>query len=146
MKKQNLQREAVKEPAILKTFLQKQSHKIVLTILFMIIMMHGKAQTPTDATLTFSSGQGTFYLAIPDSNISEIELSIGTKAGLTDVFSYTYSFDQTSGLPNGYTFTRNGLNTYLGLGAVTEQNVYNSKVRLKNTSGSWGDWYEIISY
>jgi hypothetical protein len=128
-------------------FLMNQSFKSI--ILFLILScctnLQVHAQTPTDATLTFNSGQGTFYLAVPDSNIAEIELNIGTKAGLADVFSYTYSFDQTSGLPNGYTFTRNGLNTYLGLGAVTEKNVYNSKVRLKNTTGGWGDWYEIVS-
>lgn len=109
----------------------------------MVIMIHGKAQTPTDATLSFNSGQGTFYLAIPDSNISEIELTIGSKANLTDVFLLT--FDQTSGLPSGLTFSRNGLNTYLGLGTIVQQNVYTSKVRLKNSSGGWGDWYEIIS-
>ena len=114
-------------------------------ILFCCTNLQVNAQTPTDATLSFDSGQGTFYIAIPDSNISEIELNIGTKANLTDVFSHTYTFDQTSGLPSGLSFSRNGLNTYLGLGTVAQQNVYNSKVRLKNTSGGWGDWYEIIS-
>jgi hypothetical protein len=114
-------------------------------ILFCSTVIKVNAQTPIDATLSFDSGQGTFYVALPDSNITDIELNIGSKANLTDVFSYTYTFDQTSGLPSGLSFSRNGLNTFLGLGTVAEQNVYNSKVRLKNTSGGWGSWYEIIS-
>ena len=126
-----------------------KNHLLKIPIWFLILFcctsLQVNAQTPTDATLSFSSGQGTFYVALPDSNISEIELNIGTKANLTDVFAHTYTFDQITGLPSGLTFSRNGLSTYLGLGAVTQQNVYNSKVRLKNTSGSWGNWYEIIS-
>jgi hypothetical protein len=95
--------------------------------------------------LSVSSGTGQLFVALPDSNISEIELQIGTKPGLSDVFSHTFTFDQTTGLPTGMTYSRNGLNTTLGLGAITTNTVYASKVRLKNTAGTWGDWYEIIS-
>lgn len=124
----------------------KMTFKIVLLFVLSFIFIEGKAQTPLDANLSISSNTGIFSLVIPDStNISEIELIIGTKANLSDVFAHTYTFDQTSGLPSGLSFIRDGMITYLGIGTITVQNVYNSKVRLKNTSGMWGDWYEIIS-
>ncbi|MBK6642643.1 MAG: hypothetical protein IPG39_16200 [Bacteroidetes bacterium] len=43
------------------------------------------------------------------------------------MFSHTFTFDQTTGLPAGMTFTRNGLNSYLGLGAITTNTVYTSR-------------------
>jgi hypothetical protein len=118
---------------------------VLFLILFWCFTINANAQVPTDATFSLNSATGQFFVALPDSNISEIELQIGTKQGLTDVFSHTFTLDQTTGLPAGMTFTRIGLNTYLGLGAITTNTVYASKVRLKNTSGTWGDWYEIIS-
>ncbi len=131
-------------------FLISQNRKklktpILFLILFWCFSLNANAQAPTDVTLSVNAGTGLLYVALPDSNISEIELQIGTKQGLTDVFSNTFTLDQTTGLPAGMTFTRIGLNTYLGLGAITTNTVYASKVRLKNTSGTWGDWYEIIS-
>ncbi len=124
----------------------RTTFNLILIVLFTFLSLEGKAQTPLDANLSISSNTGIFSLVIPDStNISEIELIIGTKANLSDVFAHTYTFDQTSGLPSGLSFNRDGMITYLGIGTITVQNVYNSKVRLKNTSGVWGDWYEIIS-
>jgi hypothetical protein len=127
------------------TLSQQLKTPVLFLILFWSYILNANAQVPTDATLSVSSGTGQFFVALPDSNIVEIELQIGTKQGLSDVFSHTFTFDQTTGLPAGMTFTRNGLNSYLGLGAITTNTVYASKVRLKSTSGTWGDWYEIIS-
>ena len=118
---------------------------VLFLILFWCFSLNTNAQSPTDATLSVSSGTGQFFFFFPDSNLVEIELQIGTIPGLSDVFSHTFTFDQTTGLPSGMTYSRNGLNTYLGLGAITPNTVYDSKVRLKSTSGTWGDWYEIIS-
>ena len=131
-------------------FLTSQNRKklktpILFLILFWCFSLNANAQAPTDVTLSVNAGTGLLYVALPDSNMVEIELQIGTKPGLSDVFSHTFTFDQTTGLPTGMTYSRNGLNTYLGLGAITPNTVYASKVRLKSTSGTWGDWYEIIS-
>ena len=124
---------------------KKLKTPVLFLILFWCYILNANAQVPTDLALSVSSGTGQLFVALPDSNISEIELQIGTKPGLSDVFSHTFTFDQTTGLPTGMTYSRNGLNTYLGLGAITPNTVYASKVRLKSTSGTWGDWYEIIS-
>ncbi len=127
------------------TLSQQLKTPLLFLILFWCFSLNANAQTPTDVTLSVNAVTGLLYVALPDSNISEIELQIGTKPGLSDVFSHTFTFDQTTGLPSGMTYSRNGLNTYLGLGAITPNTVYDSKVRLKSTSGTWGDWYEIIS-
>ncbi len=124
---------------------KKLKTPVLFLILFWCYILNANAQVPTDLALSVSSGTGQFFVALPDSNMVEIELQIGTKPGLSDVFSHTFTFDQTTGLPTGMTYSRDGLNTYLGLGAITPNTVYASKVRLKNTSGTWGDWYEIIS-
>ncbi|MBK8416461.1 MAG: hypothetical protein IPL22_19315 [Bacteroidetes bacterium] len=98
-----------------------------------------------DANLSISNNTGIFSLVIPDStNILEIELIIGTKANLSDVFAHTYTFDQTSGLPTGLSYSRTGVNINLGLGSLTPLNIYHVKTRLKNSSGTWGDWYEFV--
>ncbi len=121
----------------------KTTFNLVLIVFLTFLSFEGKAQTPLDANLSINGNTGIFSIVIPDStNILEIELIIGTKSNLSDVFAHTYTFDQTSGLPSGLSFIRDGMITYLGIGTITVQNVYNSKVRLKNTSGMWGDWYE----
>ncbi|MBL0339725.1 MAG: hypothetical protein IPP71_01705 [Bacteroidetes bacterium] len=116
---------------------------ILFLILFCCSSLQIHSQAATDATFTIENGTGLFFVALPDSNCTQIEVAIGTKANLTDVFSHTFEVDQS---PTGtLTFTRTGLLVHLGLGALTEQLVYNSKVRLKNQAGTWSDWYEFIS-
>ncbi|MBK7967701.1 MAG: hypothetical protein IPK08_01600 [Bacteroidetes bacterium] len=113
-------------------------------ILFWCFSLNANAQSPTDVTLSVNAGTGLLYVALPDSNISDIEIAIGTKPGLTDVFSHTFTFDQTTGLPAGMTFTRNGLNSYLGLEQLQQIRCI-LQGQTQNTTGTWGDWYEIIS-
>jgi hypothetical protein len=103
-----------------------------------------QAQAPLDATLSENASGEVFYVLLPDSNITNIELTLGSKSNLDDVFNNTFSFDQTSGLPSGLSWTRNGLQVYLGLGNLAMPLAYHARVRLKNTSGNWGDWYEFI--
>ncbi|MBK6641572.1 MAG: hypothetical protein IPG39_10180 [Bacteroidetes bacterium] len=125
--------------------LAKLIFKIILLFLLTLNINDGKAQIPLDANLTISSNTGIFSLVIPDStNISEIELLIGSNENPTEVFEHTFIYDQTSGLPTGLTFARDGANIRLGLGTLPVLNIYHVKTRLKNGNGNWGDWYEFV--
>jgi hypothetical protein len=125
--------------------LSKMTYKIVLLFVLSFIFIEGKAQTPLDANLSISSNTGIFSLVIPDStNISEIELQIGSGEDPSEVFEHTFVYDQTSGLSNGLSISRSGVTINLGLGTITPLNIYHVKTRLKNNSGSWGAWYEFV--
>ena len=145
MKKQKLHWEAVKALASLKTIFLKQNYKILLTILFMSIFTYSKAQAPLDATVSFSGNEGFFKVVIPDTNdVNEIEILVGTDDNASEMFSHVFTYDQVSGLPSGMTYSRTGNEINVGMGAVTLLNAYHVKVRLKNGSNSWSDWYEFI--
>ena len=123
----------------------KTSFSIILIQFLAIFSLEGKAQTPLDANLSISNNTGIFNLVIPDStNISEIELQIGSNGNPSEVFEHTFVYDQTSGLPTGLSFSRSGVNINLGLGILTPLNIYYVKTRLKNGSSAWGDWYEFV--
>ena len=104
----------------------------------------GKAQTPLDATLSENGSGQLMYVLLPDSSISEIDVELGSKQNLTDLFDGSFVFDQSSGLPTGLSYSRTGLQVYLGLGNFSMPSAYFARIRLKNTSGTWSDWYEFI--
>ena len=119
--------------------------KFLVTLLCTFLLTEGKSQTPLDANLSISGNTINFSLVIPDtSDISEIELQIGSNENPSEVFEHTFIYDQTSGLPTGLTFARDGANISLGLGTLPALNIYHVKTRLKNGNGNWGDWYEFV--
>ncbi len=127
------------------SFALKKRKLNFLIVIFIFNIISAKAQTPLDANLSISNNTGIFSLVIPDStNISEIELQIGSSEDPSEVFEHTFVYDQTSGLPNGLSYFRSGVTINLGLGTITPLNIYHVKTRLKNSSGSWGAWYEFV--
>ncbi|MBK8416660.1 MAG: hypothetical protein IPL22_20410 [Bacteroidetes bacterium] len=125
--------------------LAKTTFNLVLIVFLTFLSLEGKAQTPLDANLSISDNTGIFSIVIPDStNISEIELQIGSSENPSEVFEHTFVYDQTTGLPTGLSYSRDGVNINLGLGTLVPLNIYHVKTRLKNGSGSWGDWYEFV--
>ena len=131
--------------ATLNRNLARTTFNLVLIVFLTFLSLEGKAQTPLDANLSISDNTGIFSIVIPDStNISEIELQIGSNENPSEVFEHTFVYDQTSGLPTGLSYSRDGVNINLGLGTLVPLNIYHAKTRLKNSSGSWGDWYEFV--
>ena len=123
----------------------RTTFNLVIVVFLTFLSLEGKAQTPLDANLSINGNTGIFSLVIPDStNISEIELQIGSSENPSEVFEHTFVYDQTSGLSNGLSFSRSGVTINLGLGTLTPLNIYHVKTRLKNGSGAWGDWYEFV--
>ncbi|MBL0339517.1 MAG: hypothetical protein IPP71_00485 [Bacteroidetes bacterium] len=101
---------------------------------------------PLDSFVKDESGTVTVFVALPDSTSStEIEVAIGSKNNIGDLFSHTYAFDQTSGLPAGLSYIRQGTDVFLGAGAITLTDAYNVKIRLKDGSGNWSSYYDYVS-
>ena len=104
-----------------------------------------KAQSPLDGAVSFIGNEGYFKVVVPDTNnVNEIEIMVGTETNPSEMFSHTFTYDQNSGLPSGVSYSRTANEISIGMGTVTLLNTYNAKVRLKNTSNSWSDWYEFI--
>ena len=128
-------------------FLMNQSFKsiILFLILFCCWNLSVQAQAPLDGAVTFIGNEGYFKVVVPDTNsVNEIEVMVGTESNSSEMFSHTFTFDQNSGLPSGVSYARTGNEIIVGMGTVTLLNAYNAKVRLKNTSNSWSNWYEFI--
>ncbi len=108
-----------------------------------------QAQTvasPLDSYVKNESGTVTVFVALPDSTTSsEIEVALGSKNNVGDLFSHTYIFDQTTGLPTGLTYSRQGTDVFLGAGSITLTDAFNVKIRLKDSGGNWSTYYEYVT-
>jgi len=119
--------------------------KISCLILFCCCYFNSVAQSPLDAAVTFSVNEGTFKVVVPDTNnVNAIEMLVGTDDNANEIFSLTCAYDPSSGLPTGVSYTRTGNEIKIEMGTVTLLSAYTAKVRLKNGSNSWSDWYEFI--
>jgi len=120
-------------------------------LLSLLFPLCGMAQTTSDAYVSMddipgASISGTYYVILTDTNsISQIETGLGTTSGSTDVLNHTFNYDVSSGLPAGYSYTREGNKLILGIGTFTERNSYYGSVRIKNTSGTWSSPYSFIT-
>ena len=124
---------------------QQRNFKSILILLFFFIANAGKSQTPLDAAVSFSGNEGYFKVVVADTNdVNEIEMLVGTDDNASEMFSHIFTYDQTSGLPSGMSYSRTGNEINVGMGTVILLNAYHAKVRLKNGSNIWSNWYEFI--
>ncbi|MBK7389791.1 MAG: hypothetical protein IPI23_12200 [Bacteroidetes bacterium] len=126
-------------------FIKVKKRKALLAISFLwLTVFNSYAQAPLDGVFNYVNGTPVFYVEVPDSNaVSQIELTLGSDATQTDIFNHIFDFEVTIGLPSGFSFSRIGNKVYLGLGTFPDPSVYYAKVRLKNSSGAWSDYYEF---
>ena len=97
------------------------------------------------ASVRITNGQGICHVVLPDSvGWSSINLEIKDKIRDSVLFNREYVFDQTTGLPTGITWVRDGNDVYLGTGNIPSKLGYRGKVRLKDSSGQWGDPLQFI--
>ncbi len=115
------------------------------------LVFPGFAQSqPTDARVTFTpAGSGivsaTFFVNLPDSTgFTDVDIKLIDILEEVILFERNFVFDQTSGLPAGITWQRNGTEVNLSIGTHIQKIAYLGKVRLKNTAGNWSDWYEFL--
>lgn len=97
----------------------------------------------TDAVTGYVTGR--FYITLPDSNgISEVDAQLIDSIDDSLLFNHSFLFDQSSGLPEGLSWQRNGVEVELGTGTLPVRMAWVGRVRLKNTSNQWSDWYEFL--
>ena len=130
-------------------FLQFSIVQFLLLICCLTQTVNSQAQTvapPLDSYVKNDGATVTVFVTLPDSSTTtEIEVALGSKNNVGDLFSHTYTFDQTSGLPTGLTYSRQGTDVYLGAGSIVLTDAFNVKIRLKNSSGNWSSYYDYVS-
>ena len=127
--------------------------RMLMTFFAFSIFLSASAQTaaPLDVTVsTASNGSGTVnvicYVLLQDTTAtSQIQVQLGSMSDSTDIANYSFVFDQTSGLPSGYSYIRNGNNLTLNVGTIADVLTFFGRVRIKDSSGSWGDYFRFIS-
>lgn len=88
--------------------------------------------------------QGFFELELTDStDVSHIEVNLGTENGLSDLATYIYTFDSTPG--SGYSYSRDGNKIKLGVPGFPISTTYFGRIRLKDISGSWSPYAYFIA-
>lgn len=105
---------------------------------------------PIDARISFTPATSgfltaTFNIQLLDSTgYSEVDVRLIDSIEDSILYSRSFLFDQTTGLPTGITWQRQGTNVQLGIGTIPERIAWLGKVRVKTTAGVWSDWYEFL--
>jgi hypothetical protein len=108
--------------------------------------IYAQSAVPLDSYVTTNGGEASIFVKLPDTiSVSEIEVLLGSKINSSDIFSHVYVFDQYAGLPSGLSYSRNGVDVYLGTGSITVPSAFFAKIRLKNGGASWSNWLEYVS-
>lgn len=72
-------------------------------------------------------------------NISAIEVKVGTTRGAANIIQHAFAFDVTQGLPAGLSYRREGTTVYLGLKQTTRSDMYYYEVRLRHRNGQYSE-------
>ncbi|MBK9400317.1 MAG: hypothetical protein IPN36_05470 [Bacteroidetes bacterium] len=110
-----------------------------------------QAQTPLDAYVTTTipvndSVVGTMFITLADTNqVDLIEIKLGSNSGVNDLFNYSFAYDQTTGLPAGYVWSRTGNKLILQLGSFAYSDVQFGSVRVKQSNGTFSDAFAFVT-
>jgi len=123
--------------------------KLFGLLLFTIISPSLHAQNtepPLDCFLRKDSVQNFLVVELPDTIlVSNIEVNIGSSTDTDDLVGYTFVYDQSNGLPNGYSYLRTGTMLILGVGLLETSSIVYSRVRLQYSNSTWSNWLQFIS-
>lgn len=117
----------------------------------MLIHSLGQAQTIGDAFIVNATPQGGYTqsvlnMVLTDTvNVSSIIVKVGSLDGGQDLFTYTFSFDQSGGFPSGVGYTRSGFKVSCLLGNLVETAVYFTEVTTINSSGVSSNAFKFVS-
>lgn len=120
-------------------------------LLFALTPWYSTAQEVQDAIVRLSPLPGidtlqeaAFVVVVSDTlNILEIEVVLSEGNG-AQMRNHRFVFDQMTGLPTGFTYTRSLHRITMEVGQVPVTSTYLGKVRLKKSNNSWTDPYNFI--
>jgi len=120
----------------------------LLPILCLLMLAHdgfSQSLSPVDSKISIVQNSGVVTIELPDTtNVSQIEITLlSTNNDL--LFNNSFNFDVTVGLISGMSYSRDNFTVSIGIGQIVLPLVYQSRIRLKNSSGTWGNYYEYIS-
>ena len=124
--------------------------KHLLIIMLMVCITTISSAQITEPRVMFTAAAtgfntGTFQLTLPDSTgYSEVEIQLNEMVEDSIIFSGVYVFDQSAGLPSGWTWARSGTRVTMGMGLLPEGNAWQGKVRVKPIGNGWGDWLVFL--
>jgi hypothetical protein len=110
-----------------------------------------KAQSIGDAFIVNAAPQGGYTqsvlnIVLTDTvNVSSIIVKVGSLDGSQDLFSYTFTFDQSGGFSNGVGYSRSGYKVSCPLGNLVETAVYFTEVTSVNSSGALSPAFKFVS-
>jgi hypothetical protein len=134
------------------TKLKKQKSFFLCTLLIFLIgaltSQHSIAQ-PASATLSFGTHNNNlalcnFMVTLSDTNLVAIELGLGSERNQTDLFLHEFTFDVSTGLPSGLSYSREGLTLTIGIGNQQVLDYYYGQVRVKGDDQQWSEWYQFL--
>lgn len=118
----------------------------ISVLLSLIIPFSGICQTVNDAAASHTGTTTTYYIMLSDTaNVSQIETQLGSSSGQVDILNHTFNYDVSTGLPSGYTYSRQGNKLTLAIANLTLNEIYYGSVRVKNSSGTWSSPYSFIT-
>jgi hypothetical protein len=74
-----------------------------------------------------------------------VEIQLGSSEGDSNLVHYTFGYDVTTGLPAGYSWSREGLKLFLNVGTFAVTDLRFGKVRLRRIGAGWGSEYAFVS-
>jgi hypothetical protein len=122
---------------------------VCFCVLILKSALPGIAQ-PDSARVSFtpdgpSNAVGMCHVTLQDStNVQSIEVELTDLMNKEVLLIREYTFDQTTGLPTGITWHREGKKVQMGLGTLPKKLAWQGKVRVKDGSGQWGEAYTFL--
>ena len=127
------------------------TNNLIFIALLFAFSIKAHSQSVTDAFSHMDSigpnlFAGSFTILLDDTtDVSALEVKLGTFENGTDLMDYTYTYDVTTGLPSGWTYSRNKNTINLFIGTYTEKFIYYGQVRVMDTNNSWSSAFKFVS-
>ncbi len=127
--------------------------KLLLLLTFSTLIQNCYAQTitPLEAyAITNAPIQGivtgNFIVLLSDTtSVQQIQVQLGTNDGDVSLVNQTFTYDVTTGLPQGFSYNRINNKITLGFSIVTDPATLFGQVRLKDTNGQWSDFLKFVT-
>ena len=129
----------------------KKLRFIIVASFLMLFHTLGNAQAIGDAFIVNAAPQGGYTqsvlnIVLTDTvNVSSIVVKVGSLDGGQDLFSYTFTFDQSSGFPTGVGYSRSGFKVSCPLGNLVETAVYFTEISTLSSNNSANTAFKFVS-